>query len=52
MYCLIDQDRREEAQLLFDLKSELGNVDKFFADKFNILMGYKKPNEEISEKIS
>ena len=49
MYCLIDQDRREEAQLLFDLKSELGNVDKFFADKFNILMGYKKPNEEISE---
>ena len=50
IYCLIDQDRREEAQLLFDLKSELGNVDKFFADKFNILMGYKKPNEEISEK--
>ena len=50
MYCLIDQDRKEEAQLLFDLKSELGNVDKFFADKFNILMGYKKPNEEISEK--
>ena len=50
MYCLIDQDRREEAQLLFDLKSELGSVDKFFADKFNILMGYKKPNEEISEK--
>ena len=50
IYCLIDQDRREEAQLLFDLKSELGNIDKFFADKFNILMGYKKPNEEISEK--
>ena len=50
IYCLIDQDRKEEAQLLFDLKSELGNVDKFFADKFNILMGYKKPNEEISEK--
>ncbi len=50
IYCLIDQDRKEEAQLLFDLKSELGNVDKFFADKFNMLMGYKKPNEEISEK--
>ena len=50
LYCLIDHGRREEAQLLFDLKSELGNVDKFFADKFNILMGYKKPNEEISEK--
>ena len=42
MYCLIDQERRDEAQLLFDLKSELGSVDKFFSDKFNILMGYKK----------
>ena len=50
MYCLIDQDRRDEAQLLFDLKSELGSVDKFFSDKFNILMGYKKPNDQLSEK--
>ena len=50
MYCLIDQERRDEAQLLFDLKSELGSVDKFFSDKFNILMGYKKPNDQLSEK--
>jgi len=50
MYCLIDQERRDEAQLLFDLKSELGSVDMFFSDKFNILMGYKKPNDQLSEK--
>ena len=50
MYCLIHQDRRDEAQLLFDLKTELGDLDKFFVNKFNILMGYKKSNEELSEK--
>ncbi len=50
IYCLIHQDRREEAQLLFDLKSELGSLEKFFTNKFSILMGYRKPNKEISEK--
>ena len=50
MYCLIHQDRKDEAQLLFDLKTELGDLDKFFANKFNILMGYKKSNQELSEK--
>ncbi len=50
IYCLIHQDRRDEAQLLFDLKSELDDLDKFFVKKFNILMSYKKPNEEISDK--
>ena len=50
IYCLIYQDRRDEAQLLFDLKAELGNLDKYFANKFDILMGYKKSNDELSEK--
>ena len=50
IYCLIYQDRKDEAQLLFDLKAELGNLDKYFANKFNILMGYKKSNDELSEK--
>ena len=50
MYCLIHQERVDEAQLLFDLKSEFGDLEKFFANKFNILMGYKKPNEELSDK--
>ena len=47
---MIYQDRRDEAQLLFDLKAELGNLDKYFANKFDILMGYKKSNDELSEK--
>ncbi len=50
IYCLIYLDRRDEAQLLFDLKLELGDLEKFFVNKFNILMGYKKPNKELSEK--
>ena len=50
IYCLIDQNRNEEAQLLIDLKSEFGNLDEFFLNKFNILMGYKKKDELISDK--
>ena len=50
IYCLIYRNKKEEAQLLFDLNSELGNLEKFFTNKFNILMGYKEPNAELSEK--
>jgi len=50
IYCLIDQNKKEEAQLLFDLKSEFGNIDEFFVKKFNILMGYEKKDELISDK--
>ena len=50
IYCLIFQNKKEEAQLLFDLKSELGNIDEFFIKKFNILMGYEDKNDSISEK--
>ena len=39
IYCLIYDNRKEQAQLFFDLKSELGIVDDFFVKKFNILMG-------------
>ena len=45
IYCLINENKKEEAQLLFDLKSELGNMDEFFIKKFNILMGYEKKDE-------
>ncbi|MDC0167767.1 hypothetical protein OAI69_00050 [bacterium] len=47
IYCLINQDKKEEAQLLFDLKTELGDIDEFFSNKFNILMGYKNKDENI-----
>ena len=50
IYCLIDQNKKEEAQLLFDLKSEFGSVDEFFVKKFNILMGYEKKDELVSDK--
>ena len=50
IYCLIDQNKKEEAQLLFDLKSEFGSLDEFFVKKFNILMGYEKKDALVSDK--
>ena len=39
VYCLIYQDRKEEAQLFFDLLKEKGLKDKFFEEKINFLLG-------------
>ena len=50
IYCLINDNKKEEAQLLIDLKSEFGALDEFFLKKFNILMGYEKKDELISDK--
>ena len=50
IYCLIDQNKKEEAQLLIDLKSEFGSIDEFFLKKFNILMGYEEKDELISDE--
>jgi len=51
IYCLINNNKREEAQLLIDLQSELGSVNKFFNQKIDYLMGYNtEPAIEISEK--
>ncbi|MFL2886932.1 MAG: hypothetical protein ACJZ4H_02875 [Candidatus Pelagibacter sp.] len=50
IYCLIYQNKKEEAQLLFDLKTEFESLDEFFVKKFNILMGYEKKDKLISEK--
>ena len=51
LYCLISNGRIEEAQLIFDLKKELGFKDKYFEKKLNYLFGLvKKPDLEISEK--
>ena len=49
IYCYIINDKQEDAQLYYDLKKELGLSDRFFDDKFDILMGY---NTENSNKIS
>ena len=51
IYCLINDKKKNEAQLQIDLKKELGFKDKFFEDKINYLMGYEdKPETTMSEK--
>jgi len=45
IYCLINNDRKEEAQILFDLLKERGFKDKFFEDKINFLFGMQKTKE-------
>ena len=50
IYCLINNDKKEEAQLLLDLKKELGFEEKFYENKINFLMGYSNQSDtEISE---
>jgi len=48
IYCLINNDRKEEAQMIFDLLIERGLQDKFFEDKINFLLGI---NEITTKKI-
>ena len=50
IYCLINDNKKEQAQLLLDLKKELGFEEKFYEKKIDFLMGYSnEPNTEISE---
>ncbi len=50
LYCLINDGKIEEAQLIFDLKKELGFEDKFFEKKINYLLGLtNKPDLTVSE---
>jgi len=51
IYCLINEEKNELAQLQFDLIKETGFEDVFFEEKFNFIMGYSKKNDlKISEK--
>ena len=50
IYCLLNQNKKEEAQLLFDLKSEMESIDDFFVKKFNILMSYEKKDDVLSDE--
>ena len=50
IYCLINAGRSEEAQLIFDLKRELGFKDDYFEKKLNYLFGFTDdPDLTISE---
>ena len=48
IYCLINQERKDEAQLIFELLKERGHKDKFFEDKVSFLLGLK---DEVGKKI-
>ena len=48
IYCLINKNQKDEAQLIFDLLKEKGFNDKFFEDKINFLLGI---TEKTSQKI-
>jgi len=48
IYCLINDDRKNEAQLVFDLLKERGFKDSFFEDKINFLLGL---TDKTSQKI-
>mgnify|MGYP006087609995 CR=1 FL=1 len=50
IYCLVNNNKIDEAQLLIDLKKELGFKDEFYEKKINYLIGYNnEPSIEISE---
>ncbi len=51
IYCLIKSNKREEAQLILDLKKETGFKDEYFEKKINYLLKYtKKIDDSVSEK--
>jgi len=51
LYCLINYGKSEEAQLILDLKKELGFKDDYYENKINYLFGYiDDADKAISEK--
>ena len=46
IYCLINNDRKEEAQLIFELLKERGFKDNFFEDKIYFLLGLKEKTDQ------
>ena len=48
IYCLVNDGRKEEAQLLYDLMKERGINDNFFENKFLFLLGV---TDTTSQKI-
>jgi hypothetical protein len=50
IYCLIFNDKKNEAQLLYDILREQNQSDKFFDDKINFLLGItSKTSSKIKE---
>ncbi len=50
IYCLIFKNKKNEAQLVFDILKEQGLSDKFFDNKINFLLGMNdKPDNKIKD---
>ena len=50
IYCLIFNDKKNEAQLVYDILKEQGQSDKFFDSKINYLLGITdKPDNKIKD---
>ncbi len=51
LYCLINYGKNEEAQLILDLKKELGFQNDYYENKINYLFGYiDEVDKVVSEK--
>ncbi len=51
IYCLIKNNKKEEAQMILDINKELGFSDEYFEKKINYLLEYTtKIDNSISEK--
>ena len=51
LYCLVNYGKNEEAQLILDLKKELGFQDDYYENKISYLFGYvEEADKVISEK--
>ena len=46
IYCLIINDRKDEAQMVFELLKERGLKDKFFENKINFLLGLTETTDQ------
>ncbi len=49
LYCLINYGKNDEAQLILDLKKEMGFEDSYYENKINYLFGYL---EDVDKEIS
>ena len=50
IYCLVFNNNKNEAQLLYDILKEQNQSDKFFDDKINYLLGISnKTSDKINE---
>ena len=47
IYCLIFNNKKNEAQLIFDILKEQNLSDKFFNDKINFLLGINESSNQV-----